>query len=896
MKRALISLLFVATALAQNGREVVTIDTKTGVVQNSIMDASGVTLTVKGFTIKDASGIQTVVTGAVSGTTLGATGNLIGFLGATPVAKQTGNIFTALTAYGLVNSPTLTISNITTLQATLDAKTDKTITVNGQPLSANVTVTKSDIGLGSADNTSDANKPVSIAQQTALDLKANDSATVHKTGTETITGTKTFSLSPSVPDNSFAESKVTGLIADLSAKANDASVLHISGIETITGSKTFAAASVFDAAAARGVILQAPLPNPSAPTVTSVGSVGVSTWSYKIVVRLSDGTTTTAASSAGSVTSGFPTLSSTNYNAVSWSAVSNASSYDVYRTAAGTSPATLGRIATGLTATSYNDQGAAGDSSTAPTVNATGGITLNGGPIILPLGNTTRALADKLAEAVSVKDYGAIGDASHDDAPNFAAAIAALPQGSKLYIPPGNYRFASAVTIPKAFSIIGAGQDYGGAQIMVDNGVSGFIVSSGVNNVTFEKFRMQSLNLLRGAGTVGIKAIATDLANSIGYLTITDVEVMGFESGIDNRFCQVAVLRNLRLLQNKIGLYQKRSVNVDIYSGAFAGNTLWGAFIDGDSGFVQYSAGTKMFGTQLTNNGSLSGGNLKVLYNDQFLGNGLMIDVPSTGSVVGARIEGCTGGTISGSYVGSSAGGPGIIVQSTTNFSVTNSKIVGCVYGVRFISSKRCVLSGNEVLASAGYDVWINDELLTGSNANIVSSNTLGSAATTTYESVLEQNTNQTIVHDNAIAGSLTLSNPELAHDNYNYVDGSVGPAMISWTPTITTQTGTITTLGTVVAQYHVDRKWVTIHMEITITTNGTGAGYVKATLPSSLPAKSSRNYVFSSREDNAVGFTCNAGVSSGLGSNLMSIQKYDGTYPAGNGYRLTVDGRYEIN
>lgn len=57
-------------------------------------------------------------------------------------------------------------------------------------------VTKSDVGLGNADNTSDANKPVSTAQQTALDLKANDNAVVHDTGDETIAGVKTFSSAP----------------------------------------------------------------------------------------------------------------------------------------------------------------------------------------------------------------------------------------------------------------------------------------------------------------------------------------------------------------------------------------------------------------------------------------------------------------------------------------------------------------------------------------------------------------------------------------------------------------------------------------------------------------------------------------------------------------------------
>jgi UDP-2,3-diacylglucosamine pyrophosphatase LpxH len=49
----------------------------------------------------------------------------------------------------------------------------KTTTVNGHALSSNVTVTKGDVGLGNVDNTSDANKPVSMATQAALDLKVD---------------------------------------------------------------------------------------------------------------------------------------------------------------------------------------------------------------------------------------------------------------------------------------------------------------------------------------------------------------------------------------------------------------------------------------------------------------------------------------------------------------------------------------------------------------------------------------------------------------------------------------------------------------------------------------------------------------------------------------------------
>lgn len=49
-------------------------------------------------------------------------------------------------------------------------------TVAGKPLSANVTLAKADVGLSNVDNTADTAKPVSTATQTALDDKANLSA------------------------------------------------------------------------------------------------------------------------------------------------------------------------------------------------------------------------------------------------------------------------------------------------------------------------------------------------------------------------------------------------------------------------------------------------------------------------------------------------------------------------------------------------------------------------------------------------------------------------------------------------------------------------------------------------------------------------------------------------
>lgn len=64
----------------------------------------------------------------------------------------------------------------TAQQTALNGKVDNTITVNGHALSANVTVTQADVGLSNVDNTSDVSKPISTATQTALDNKEDKEA------------------------------------------------------------------------------------------------------------------------------------------------------------------------------------------------------------------------------------------------------------------------------------------------------------------------------------------------------------------------------------------------------------------------------------------------------------------------------------------------------------------------------------------------------------------------------------------------------------------------------------------------------------------------------------------------------------------------------------------------
>jgi hypothetical protein len=115
----------------------------------------------------------------------------------------------------------------------------------------------------------------------------------------------------------------------------------------------------------------------AAPTITQHGSAGSGHITYLVIAVAADGTTVGSSNTTATTTSN-ATLSSSNYNIVTFTTVPGASGYNIYRTAASamTSPTNancLGKInATPVSGSPYNDQGGNGDGSTAPSVNTTG--------------------------------------------------------------------------------------------------------------------------------------------------------------------------------------------------------------------------------------------------------------------------------------------------------------------------------------------------------------------------------------------------------------------------------------------------------------------------------------------------------------------------------------------
>ena len=142
------------------------------------------------------------------------------------------------------------------------------------------------------------------------------------------------------------------------------------------GGFTIGASSASASLTLQGGLVSSQLPAPTlSATVTNVGTAGGTTYRYQITAL--DGTGETTGSSVQQTTTGNATLSGTNYNTITWTAVGGAYQYKIYRCTGGAcTPALLTTVAGNTT--SYNDQAAGSPSGAVPSSNTTGGGTFAG--------------------------------------------------------------------------------------------------------------------------------------------------------------------------------------------------------------------------------------------------------------------------------------------------------------------------------------------------------------------------------------------------------------------------------------------------------------------------------------------------------------------------------------
>ena len=202
----------------------------------------------------------------------------------------------------------------------------------------------------------------------------------------------TYSISSDFPNEQVYSSTLTQEINDSSISS--ASLLYIettgddcdiwfddplsTGDETTLDGLVAAHTGNPEVSPEKGGLIIVPLDTPGAPTVTPQGTSGSTTWGYKITAFSESGET--LASTEGQTTTGNATLNSTNFNRITWSAVTGAIKYGIYRSTAGGTPSTTGALVeVQATATLQFDDTGQAASGSEPSEDKSSAVTIGSG-------------------------------------------------------------------------------------------------------------------------------------------------------------------------------------------------------------------------------------------------------------------------------------------------------------------------------------------------------------------------------------------------------------------------------------------------------------------------------------------------------------------------------------
>lgn len=502
-------------------------------------------------------------------------------------------------------------------------------------------------------------------------------------------------------------------------------------------------------------------------------------------------------------------------------------------------------------------------------------------------GTTLRDTQSRLRERKSVKDYGAVGDGVTDDSAAFALAIAS---DRHIWVPPGTYAIDASVTKSSIanFVLEGAGVD-----------VTIFKCSS---SATFANIPLN----FQSSTDIKVKGITFDSnANaSLGSLAIvrfvscndfdfTDNRILHTYIGIGVDSCSRFRVQRNHIRKTAIATTLNYNINVS------STNSVSRYGLISDNLFFNSGSG-------------IIGADIKVL-NNVFSGN-------SYGAGIATFAQGAAGttpGEFYGRYIisgnlclnGTQRDVDGFMVagmEIAGPYSVVTENIVAtnAGEGIRLFAFESVVANnviyGNGTGADGTWKqagiVPFDATTIPGYNASysLITGNRCfdNGGNTQTYGYYEQQSTLlglQVKGNDfgNNFTGPFVLASSKTA--NYYEFDDP-----ISYTPVMTSGTGTITTVGACTGAYLLKGRMCYFQAQCTITTNGgTAAGNIVITLPVTAAVASGYRFVLVGRGD-AISGNSLVGVIASGGTSVV-LTNYDGTYPGADGERIAVSGWYQI-
>ena len=507
-------------------------------------------------------------------------------------------------------------------------------------------------------------------------------------------------------------------------------------------------------------------------------------------------------------------------------------------------------------------------------------------------GAIARTVQAKLRETISVKDFGAVGDGVADDTGAIQAAHDALPAaGGTIIFPRGTY-LISSVSISKPVTIVGEGsrttiiKSNSATLDTISNTSNGFNIS----DIGFDCSVVKTAGaFIKNTGWYGSARniycqkfyIGIDIDGSIGFSIDTIYALDGVASSVSAGGCLIRVGNS-----SYCGGINISKIVADVNNTSLQPS--YGILLK----FVDVVTIRDALIIHHTDNLSILPGNAQTASLIQ------VSDSTFDTAVRGIVIQPATGGKVTRCSFSQ------VWAGANTSDGLTISGIDGTITGVHFnniIAIANGAIGLNVVGVNSKYISFVNSQAAgnTGNGLQITSgatnitfdSGTLGAT-----DDAVGNGTNGAAIDATStgwINNSLLDGNTSGPISNLNpsafYTSNNTPFAFTSVASTITSVTGTLTTAsGTV--RYKRVGKTVHFTLNATITTNGTGATAINATLP--FTSVTGANFGAAGRETALTGKQLQGFISSGTAT--LYIANYDGTYPGGTGAAFTVSGTYE--
>jgi hypothetical protein len=502
-----------------------------------------------------------------------------------------------------------------------------------------------------------------------------------------------------------------------------------------------------------------------------------------------------------------------------------------------------------------------------------------------------RTLANRFADVVNVKDFGAVGDGVADDTAFIQTAInAAQGQNGKyeLFIPAGTYRCTSQLTISREINIRGTGASPyttgtlpsrgNGSWFHFDHTGIGMQVAPNVG-AAISGIQLRNFGTLRNQPTPTAgwtpNTHQYDISISASDVLLEDLMILNATKGIS---LFSAGYGKLQINRVRGQAFQNFLYIAESFDTSHVNDIHVWPFWSGDSNVLNY---------QFQNFDAIF-----FKRSDNNIVNNLFVYGASNGIRMG---DSASGSTYRGLYsnIGLDFVTTGILIDSTsTGNQSTFNNIYTFASDPNGVGCNGILISGNNSKLTINNAEFVNNESslkITGSNNNVI----FGSNIFCNFWDALLNNTPAI-----NYGGSNTVSFGAIPKFGFRPLSSGVKyptnvyPSVNDWrdyTPTVRSISGTITSY-TATAKYKFYENTLIVVGDIALIDNGTGATQIGVSLPSLLSKSATTFSAHGSGLNPNNGTMLSAYMGPGLSSEIL-IRKYDATYPAttGQSVRFTI-------